>query len=135
MVTYAFENRVVPDSIMLTDGGKAMFNYFSKREDIEHIALKSSVSGNHHGGDPEIRGVYHIQTVNNLHKRLDDFLRGYAGVSTKYLNHYVSLFMWIENHKKMEKRLEVSLRDYIDQKSVYVPAKMLFENAPIPSVA
>ena len=135
MVTHAFERRVVPESIMLSDGGKAISNYLSKKENIEHITLKSSMSGSHKGGDPEIRGIYHIQTVNNFHKRLDDFLRPYNGVATKYLNHYVSLYVWIENHKKMEAKLEDSLMKYIGEKSVYIPAKSLFALDPIPSVA
>lgn len=135
MVTHAFEKRVVPDSIMLSDGGKAISNYLSKKENIEHITLKSSMSGSHKGGDPEIRGIYHIQTVNNFHKRLDDFLRPYNGVSTKYLNHYVSLYVWIENHKKAEAVLEDSLMKYIGKKSSYIPARSLFAREHIPTAA
>lgn len=135
MVTYAFEKRVAPDSIMLSDGGKAISNYLAKKENIEHITLKSSMSGSHKGGDPEIRGIYHIQTVNNFHKRLDDFLRPYNGVATKYLNHYVSLYVWIENHKKMEVALENSLMKYMDEKSVYVPARSLLSRNPVPNIA
>lgn len=135
MVTYAFEKRVVPESIMLSDGGKAISNYFSKKENIEHIKLKSSMSGSHKGGDPEIRGIYHIQTVNNFHKRLDDFLQPYNGVSTKYLNHYISLYVWIENHKKMELELADSMLKYIEEKALYIPAKNLFERENVPSVA
>ena len=135
MVTYAFETRVAPDSIMLTDGGRAMSNYFSKKEDVDLITLKSSVSGSHNGGDPEIRGIYHIQTVNNFHTRLDRFLRDYNGVSTKYLNHYVSLFVWIENHKKMEQPLDESAKSIILKESTYMTAGTLFDLPPIPKVA
>lgn len=135
MVTHAFEQRIVPESIMLSDGGKAISNYLSKKENIEHITLKSSMSGSHKGGDPEIRGIYHIQTVNNFHKRLDDFLRPYNGVSTKYLNHYISLYVWIENHKKMEAELGNSLLKYIGEKSVYIPARSIFARESIPSAA
>lgn len=135
MIDHAFAKRIVPDSIMLSDGGKSITNYFAKKIDVEHIVLKSSVSGSHRGGDPEIRGIYHIQTVNNYHKRLDSFLRMYNGVATKYLNHYVSLFVWMENHKKSEMRLEVSLEKYIEEKSGYIAARSLFSRAPVPNVA
>lgn len=135
MVNYAFEKRVAPESIMLSDGGRAISNYLTKKENIEHITLKSSMSGSHKGGDPEIRGIYHIQTVNNFHKRLDDFLRPYNGVATKYLNHYVSLYVWIENHKKMENTLEASMVKYLEEKSGYVPARSLFDRDPTPKVA
>ena len=73
--------------------------------------------------------------MNNFHKRLDAFLRRYTGVATKYLNHYVSLFVWIENHKKMAAPLEDSLMKYIGEKSAYVTARSLFERAPVPNVA
>ena len=135
MVNYAFEKRVAPDSIMLTDGGRAMYNYFSKKKDVDLITLKSSMSGSHNGGDPEIRGIYHIQTVNNFHTRLRRFLRRHNGVSTKYLNHYVGLFAWIENHKAIEEPLENSLKKCISKESTYTAASKLFELAPIPSVA
>lgn len=135
MVTYAFEKRIVPDSIMLSDGGKALVNYFSKKNSIELITLKASVSGNHNGGDPEIRGIYHIQTVNNFHTRLQRFLRKYNGVSTKYLNHYVNLFVWIENHKSMESRLEDTLKSYISEKGTYIASRSLPDREPVPSVA
>ena len=135
MVDHAFGKRIAPDSIMLSDGALAMKNYFAKKDDIELIKLKSSVSGRHRGGDPEIRGIYHIQTVNNFHNRLQRFLRRYNGVSTKYLNHYVSLFVWIENHKSMESRLEDSLKTYISEKGTYITSKSLPEREPVPCVA
>ena len=135
MVTHAFGKRIAPDSIMLSDGGKALANYFAKKKDIDLITLKSSVSGSHKGGDPEIRGIYHIQTVNNFHNRLKRFLRCYNGVSTKYLNHYINLFVWIENHKSTESRLEETVKTYISEKGTYIASKNLPIREPIPNVA
>ena len=135
MVTHAFRERIAPDSIFLSDGGKALSNYFSKREDVDHIILKSSMSGSHSGGDPEIRGIYHIQTVNNFHKRLDDFLHRYNGVATKYLNHYVGLFVWMENYKKADNQLEASMKNQIERKAGYIAAKDIFNRVPVPQVA
>ena len=135
MVDHAFGKRIVPDSIMLSDGALAMKNYFAKKDNIELIKLKSSVSGRHRGGDPEIRGIYHIQTVNNFHNRLQRFLRPYNGVSTKYLNHYINLFVWIENHKSMDSRLEETMKTYISEKGTYIASKSLPDREPIPNVA
>ena len=135
MITYAFENRIAADSIVISDYSRGIRSYFKNKKDIEHVRMHSTADGSRHSKIPEIRGVYHIQTVNNFHKRLDDFLRGYAGVATKYLNHYVNLFIWIENHKRMEVQLEDSLAKYIGERSIYVAAKSLFERAPVPKVA
>lgn len=138
MISHAFNNRIAPGSIMLSDRALAMKSYFSKKDDVDLIRLKSSVTGRqgrHDKGKPEVRGIYHIQTVNNLHKRLHDFLRGYLGVATKYLNHYVNLFVWIENHKAQEASLEESLKSYIGSKASYVPAHTLFALSSLPSAS
>ena len=37
--------------------------------------------------------VYHLNTVNGLHSRFKAMIRQYRGVSTKYLNRYLALFM------------------------------------------
>lgn len=135
MITHAFENRIAPDSIMLSDMALAIKSYFAKKDDVDLIRLKSNVFGRqrrHDGGKPEIRGIYHIQTVNNFHKRLHNFLRGYLGVATKYLNHYINLFVWIENHKKQESALEETMKMYINNTAPYIPAHTLFELAPLP---
>ncbi len=133
MITHAFENRIIPESIMLSDRALAMKNYFARKTDVELIRLQSTVSGRHRGGDPEIRGVYHIQTVNNFHKRLQSFLLKYNGVATKYLNHYVNLFVWIENHKALDNKLEASMKTYISGKNTYVPANSLFGLPALPA--
>ena len=135
MIDHAFGKRIIPDSIMLADGALAMKNYFAKKTDVALIRLQSTTSGSHHGGDPEIRGIYHIQSANNYHKRLNDFLRRYNGVSTKYLNHYVSLFAWIENHKSLDITLEESVQTFITEQSQYVTPESLFDMPAIPQVA
>ena len=135
MIDHAFGKRIIPDSIMLADGALAMKNYFTKKTDVALVQLQSTTSGSHKGGDPEIRGIYHIQSVNNYHKRLTGFLRRYNGVSTKYLNHYVSLFAWIENHKSLDCTLEESVQTFILEHSHYVTPGNLFEMPAIPQVA
>ena len=134
-VTYAFEKRIAPDSIMLSDRTKGIKSFFKKKTEIQLIQLKASVAGKKYGGAPEVRGIYHIQTVNNFHNRLQRFLRPYNGVSTKYLNHYINLFVWIENHKSMESRLEDALQRCISEKDTYIASKNLPDRAPVPCVA
>ena len=45
------------------------------------------------------KGFYHINHINSFHARLKAYMSGYKGVATKYLNNYVSLFVWMENYK------------------------------------
>ena len=135
MIAHAFEKRLVPDSIMLADGAPALKSYFKGKESIGLITLKSNVTGKPGGHVPEVIGAYHIQTVNNLHNRFRRFLRVYNGVSTKYLNHYINLFIWIENHKGLEIDLETSMKSYIGGNGTYAPARTLFERPALPKAA
>src|SRR4051794_7662692 len=45
-----------------------------------------------------VRGELHIQTVNNRHSRLKDFLRARRGVATKYLASYLRWFHLVALH-------------------------------------
>jgi hypothetical protein len=40
--------------------------------------------------------------VNALHQRLSIFLAGFHGVSTKWLDHYLSWFMWLEQARRSD---------------------------------
>ena len=135
MVAHAFQNRIASDSIVISDQANAYRKYFTEKERIDLVRVQSTADGSRHSKIPEIRGVYHVQTVGNFHNRVRRFLRNYNGVSTKYLNHYVSLFVWIENHKKMEQTLEESARTVISKEFTYIAAEKLFELPPVPNVA
>jgi hypothetical protein len=43
-----------------------------------------------------IKGLYHIQNVNNYPGRLKQWIERFKGVATKYLNHYLALFQFLE---------------------------------------
>lgn len=139
MVSYAFEGRVAPDSVVLSDRALAMKSFFEKKDDITLIRLKSSVTGRqgrHDGGKPEIRGSFHIQNINNMHYRLRKALEPYCGVSTKYLNHYLNLFIWIENHKNIPKiNLHRELCASLNQAGHYTTLQNITSLPPTPAVA
>lgn len=42
------------------------------------------------------KGIYHVQHVNNFHKRLEDWMVRFQGVATKYLDNYLYWFHWLE---------------------------------------
>ena len=72
-------NRIDVDSILVTDNDSA-YKRFAKLNKIEHIAIK----------DHETKGVYHVNTINGYHSRLKAFIRKFNGVSSKYLDNYLS---------------------------------------------
>lgn len=40
--------------------------------------------------------LYHLNTINSLHSRLKEMLKGFNGVSIKYLNRYLAMFVALE---------------------------------------
>lgn len=45
------------------------------------------------------KNIYHVQTVNNYHSRLKNWLFRFKGGTSKYLENYLSWFRFVENKK------------------------------------
>jgi transposase-like protein len=56
------------------------------------------------------RKIYHIQNINNYHKRLKEWMIKFHGVATKYLRNYVSGFKIIDEVKNLTHKTEKILR-------------------------
>lgn len=135
MLQYAFAERLLSDSIALTDKAPEYNQYFAKTS-IELISLSSHSDRNNALSPPEVKGPYHIQNVNNLHSRIRKALRVYNGVSTKYLNHYINLFVWIENYKKTaEYALANQMLQTIQERNSYISYADIVMLPPIPLIA
>ena len=76
------------DIVLVTDGHRADPRC-AAAIGAHHEALNLSRS-------ERVRGAFHIQTVNNRHGRLKDFLRRYRGVATRYLDNYLRWFQRLE---------------------------------------
>ena len=136
MLSHAFDSRILNDSIVLSDKAVGARHYFERKTSIQHVTLSAVANPNKKFGPPEVRGAFHIQNVNNMHTRLRKFLRPYNGVSTKYLNHYVNLFVWLDNYKKINGiNFEKELMNQMRQNNTYTNAKAITDLPIIPSVA
>lgn len=82
----ALKGKIKPASILCTDSYK-VYQGFAKRENIKHIEVTKN------GKPTQKNKTYHIQTVNNLHKQIREFLINFNGVSTKYLQNYLNWFL------------------------------------------
>lgn len=81
---------ISPDALLVTDGAK-IYPLCAKNLGISHEGLNQS-AGEH------LRGELHINTVNNRHSRIKDFLRARRGIATKYLTSYLRWFHLIKLH-------------------------------------
>lgn len=70
--------------------------------------------------------VYHLNTVNGLHSRLKDMMKHFNGVSTKYLNRYIAMFVALEQAGRSIFRSVVdSVRMMLTQVSAVLPIRTL----------
>lgn len=112
-------------SIVITDGLHAYGKYFRTAPQV-HVSIKSKVRK---------KGVYHINHINNFHARLKAFLRSYNGVSTKYLNNYVGMFVWLENARIAARSQEESAVTTVLEYGSYKPAKAFAGWERLPALA
>lgn len=74
-----YDGRIESDSTLVTDKMNSYVR-FTNANDIHLVQLKTGKSK---------KGIYNIQHINNYHSQLKRFMRGFNGVSTKYLNNYL----------------------------------------------
>jgi transposase-like protein len=81
----AIGSKVSPTNTLCTDAWRA-FKAYAKERGIEHYPFKSDRK-------ERVKGLYHIQNVNNYHSR---WMNRFNGVATKYLDHYLSWFLFLD---------------------------------------
>lgn len=89
----AIGSKLVSSNVLCTDAWRA-FKTYANEKGLEHYRFKSD-------GKERVKGVYHIQNVNNYHSRLKGWIDRFNGVATKYLDHYLSWFQFLDeiNHR------------------------------------
>ncbi|MED0964083.1 IS1595 family transposase [Bacillus paramycoides] len=76
-------------TILCTDAWRAYMTY-AKEKGMEHYRINTSKTGH------VIKGIYHIQNVNGYHARLSQWMNRFNGVATKYLDHFLAWFQFLE---------------------------------------
>lgn len=87
-----FAGKLVPKSIIYTDGAFC-YDELVKKSECSLVQLKSKKSYNI---------VEHINTVNCIHSLIKAQLASYRGVATKYINRYMSLFVFLRRFQAMD---------------------------------
>lgn len=91
-----YDGRIDPSATLVTDKMNSYVR-FSNTNGIELVQLKTGKSQ---------KGIYNIQHINSYHSQLKRFMKGFNGVSTKYLNNYLVWHNFVNYAKetKAEKR-------------------------------
>jgi transposase-like protein len=81
----ALKNKIAPNSILCSDTHHSYLS-FANQNNIEHKTIKASAK------ELVKEEKYHVQHVNQTAKELKQWLEGFNGVSTKYLQQYLNWF-------------------------------------------
>lgn len=79
---------VAPDNVMCSDSHPSIIKW-ARENDLEHHTF---VASRQHVKDR----CYHVQHVNSLDNRYERWVKGFYGVSTKYLPGYLNWFVFLQ---------------------------------------
>lgn len=99
----AIGSKLSSENILCTDSWRAFKTYAVGKGMAIH-QFKSD-------GKVRTKGLYHIQNVNNYHRRLKGWIQRFNGVATKYLDNYLTWFQVLEGIH--HQRNEVTINDFI----------------------
>ncbi|WP_188205928.1 IS1595 family transposase [Alkalibacillus aidingensis] len=99
----AIGQKISKENILCTDAWRA-FKTYATEKGMEIYQFKSD-------GKIRTKGFYHIQNVNNYHRRLKGWIQRFNGVATKYLDNYLAWFQTLESIK--HQRNEVTINDFL----------------------
>lgn len=85
----AIGSHLSESNILCTDAWRA-FSSYAKMKSLDHYRFKSD-------GKQRVKGIYHIQNVNNYHSRLKRWMDRFNGVATKYLQNYLAWFRYLDS--------------------------------------
>lgn len=95
----AIGDKLSKTTVLCTDSHRS-YSAFAKNQQLKHQKIKAGK------GQYVKDKIYHIQTVNSATARLRTWIRGFNGVSTKYLQNYLNWFMLLEQIKDKSNQLK-----------------------------
>lgn len=108
------QNNKLKKSILCTDGSNS-YHAFAKKKNLTHFRIP--------GYDVKWTKpkVYHLQHVNNTHRKLKEWIRIFHGVSDRYMINYLSYFRILELSSKYNDRNKSYREMSLTKNSVYIP--------------
>jgi len=82
---------LIAKTAVLVCDAAAAYCAFAAQENLAHVTINLSAG-------ERVKGVYHIQNVNNYDSRLKGWMRRFNGVATKYLDSYLGWHRASDRH-------------------------------------
>lgn len=100
----ALDGKLKEDTLLITDECTAYRSVARQQPAITHKAINSKKNRTTKPTDK-----IHLQTVNNQHKQIRDFLAPFNGVSTKYLANYLNWHFYKQSQKDNFQKVKTAL--------------------------
>ena len=101
-----FKDKIAPASVLCCDG---LISYVRVASENKLIHKQLNISA----GVRVIDTVFHIQNVNAYHSWLKTWMRRFHGVASKYLEHYLGWFRFLETNKNPNKNKLFAIQQQI----------------------
>lgn len=122
-------------SLLLADNYRTTKNYL-EANGYRYESFHSNTTGNERDHKPEVRDGKHLQHVNAMHRHIRLFLARYCGVSSKYLENYLSLYVWLKSFcKSNPKYMESASEARASVQDCYITRKALEKRPAVPCCA
>lgn len=83
-IAAALEPVIAKTAVLVSDGAKA-YSTFARKAGLAHVGLNIAAG-------ERVKGIYHVQNVNNYGSRLKGWMLRFHGVATKYLDSYLGWY-------------------------------------------
>lgn len=100
----ALKGKLEKGTVFITDEAGSYNAIARNDKDITHKKVNSKKNRSE-----KPVGKIHLQTVNNQHKQIRDFLTPFNGVSTKYLPNYLNWFIYKQSQKDNREKIVAML--------------------------
>jgi len=120
----ALENRLEDNTTLITDENSAYNIVGEKNKGVTHIKINSVDNRT-----KKPKNKIHLQTVNNQHSQIRDFLKPFKGVSTKYLPNYLNWFVYRHSQTANRDKLTDMLKTCIAAGTALIWLHNIFNNA------
>ena len=84
--------QVLKHATTLCTDGLYVYRELSKEYGLQHYSFPKK--------SKEKRGIYHINHINYIHSKIKEYMRKHTGISSKYLDEYLSLIAYTIKNKQ-----------------------------------
>src|SRR3984957_3683687 len=120
----ALGERLEAETVLITDENRAYNAVSKKNKSITHIKINSKKNQTE-----KPKNKMHLQTVNNQHKQIRDFLDPFNGVATKYLPNYLNWFNYRQSQKENKEKLKSMMKTCLSAVTALTWLAKIAENA------